>query len=107
VQPTVYFSEPMLLSSILPTTVRVLNSGGGVVAQAAGYPVLSADGLMATLKLASPLAAGGQYRVQVVGGSAGVKDRAGNVLATDFRQSNWTTGSGALSADMEGPVVTG
>ena len=107
VQPTVYFSEPMLLSSVLPTTVRVLTTSGGVVAQAPGYPILSADGLMATLKFASALSAGGQYRVQVVGGSTGVKDRAGNAMASDWSQSNWATGSGALSADMEGPVVTG
>jgi hypothetical protein len=97
----------MLVSSILPTTVRVLNASGGVVAQAAGYPVLSADGLTATMKFASSLATGSQYRVHVVGGTSGVKDRSGNVLGTDWGQAYWTTGSGALSADMEGPVVTG
>ncbi|HEX5043443.1 MAG TPA: Ig-like domain-containing protein [Candidatus Polarisedimenticolaceae bacterium] len=107
VRPTVYFSEPMLASSILPTTVRVLNASGGVVAQATGYPVLSADGLTATLKPANALVSGAQYRVHVVGGSGGVKDRSGNVMAGDWGQSAWTTGTSAMTADMEGPVVTG
>lgn len=107
VQPTVYFSEPMLISTILPTTVRVLNSTGGVVAQAAGYPVLSADGLTATIKPASPLPTGSAYRVQVVGGSGGVKDRSNNTMAGDWSQGGtWSTGLSAMAADMEGPVVT-
>ncbi len=107
VQPSVYFSEPMLISSILPTTVRILTSSGGVVVQAAGYPVLSADGLTATIKPASPLPTGSEYRVQVVGGPAGVKDRSNNLMAEDWSQSGpWSTGQGALAADMEGPVVT-
>lgn len=108
VQPIVYFSEPMLASSILPSTVRLLNVTGGVVPQAAGYPILSADGMTATLKFANPLPTGAQFRVQVVGGASGVQDRLGNYMTTDWSQSgNWTTGSGTVSADLAGPVVTG
>lgn len=108
VQPTVHFSEPMLFGSILPNTVRLLTDTGGVVPQAAGYPVLSADGTMATIKLANALPAGASFRVQVVGGSTGVKDRFGNTMAVNWNQpKTWTTGQTTAATDVEGPLVTG
>ena len=106
VQPTVTFSEPMDSDSILPASVRMLNDSGDVVAQAAGYPVLSADGLTATLKPASALVVSHSYRVQVQGGEGGVQDRAGNPLVSDW-SAEWTTGATTSSMDLEGPIVSG
>lgn len=87
VKPQVVFSEAMLASSITSSTVRLLNSAGQPVAQAAGSPVLSADGKTATITPAASLAELATYRIQVIGGSSGAKDAAGNALAANYDQT--------------------
>ncbi len=87
VQPSITFSEAMSPASITSSTVQVINSGGTPLAQAAGSPALSPDGRTATITLASPLTLGQTYRLRAVGGASGVKDLAGNALASTFTQA--------------------
>src|SRR4029453_16751980 len=77
VVPTVRVSEALGQTSITASPVRLLNDAGQTVAQATGYPSLSADGLAVTIKPATPLLNGKVYRVQVIGGATGVKDAGG------------------------------
>lgn len=86
VKPTVLFSEAMDPATITSSTVRLLDKNGAVVAQAAGSPSLSADGKTATITPAANLGELASYKTQVVGGSAGVKDKAGNPLASTYNQ---------------------
>ena len=71
--------------------MQLLDSTGAPVAQAAGSPVLSADGLTATITPAASLKERATYRTRVVGGSSGAKDRAGNALASTFTQATGFT----------------
>src|SRR5262249_13405706 len=81
VHPTVTCSEAMLPSSITPSTVRLLDSTSTPVAQAAGSPSLSSDGLTATITPAANLLQGATYRIQVIGGASGALDLANHGLA--------------------------
>jgi hypothetical protein len=102
VSPRVVFSEAMLPSSIGQETVRLLSADGTAVPQASGSPTLSADGRVATLDPASPLAYATTYRIEVVGGAAGVLDLSGLPMgATDLQPSGFT-----VAADLAGPVIT-
>jgi methionine-rich copper-binding protein CopC len=91
VKPQVVFSEAMDAATITSSTVQLLDSTGTPVAQAAGSPALSADGLTATITPAANLKERANYKVRVVGGSSGAKDRAGNALATTFTQATGFT----------------
>jgi hypothetical protein len=102
VDPTVTFSEPMLASTITSTNVKLINASGTAIAQAAGSPTLSADGLTATISPAANLSTGATYRIQVVGGSTGVKDLANRVLVATFTQA---TGF-STAADTTAPVLS-
>jgi Big-like domain-containing protein/purple acid phosphatase-like protein/fibronectin type III domain protein len=102
VDPTITFSEPMLASSITSTNVRLINASGTAIAQAAGSPSLSADGLTATISLAANLPAGGTFRIQAVGGATGVKDLANRSLATTFTQATGFT----TFSDTTGPTIS-
>lgn len=82
VQPTVTFSEAMLASSITSSTVFLVDAAGAVVPQASGWPKL--NGAVVTISPASALKAGKTYQIKVLGGSVGVKDLAGNPLASDY-----------------------
>ena len=102
VQPTVTFSEAMLPSSITAANVKLLDDTSAVVAQAAGSPSLSANGLVATIVPATNLTQGKTYRIQVVGGAGGVLDLANHPLAATFTQS---TGFSTV-ADTTAPTIT-
>lgn len=91
VKPQVVFSEAMDAATITSSTVQLLDSTGTPVAQAAGSPALSADGLTATITPAASLKERATYRIRVVGGSSGAKDRAGNALASTFTQATGFT----------------
>jgi hypothetical protein len=82
-------------ASISSSTVQLLNSAGTPVAQAAGSPVLSVDGLTATITPAASLGERSTYRIRVIGGSSGAKDKAGNALA-----STWTQGTGFTTENL-------
>ena len=102
VNPTVTFSEAMLASSITATNVRLLDGAGAAVAQAAGSPSLSANGLIATITPAANLTQGVAYKIQVVGGGTGVKDLANHAMASTMTQA---TGFGTVS-DTTAPTIS-
>jgi hypothetical protein len=110
VRPTVTFSEAMLASSITSGTVKLMD-GATTVAQAAGSPSLSADGLMATITPASSLTAGKTYKIQVVGGASGAMDLANHAVAATFTQTTGfatvpDTTAPAVSAVLSGSVAS-
>ena len=75
------FSEPMDASTITPNTFT-LKAGTTTVAAEVTY-----TSTVATLNPAADLAAGTMYTATIKGGSGGVKDVAGNALASD---KTWT-----------------
>lgn len=86
VHPSVTFSEPMNSATVTASTVRLIDvATGNALTQAPGSPALS--GTVATITPSSALGAGKQYRIQVTGGGSGVKDLAGNGLASTYTQS--------------------
>lgn len=104
VKPSVTFSEPMDPASITPSTVRLINSSGSAIPQAAGSPSLSADGRTATITLASNLGYEQTYRINVIGGATGVKDATGKTMASDYVQSpGFTT---VAAPDSTPPTVS-
>ena len=80
-RPTATFSEPMAPSSVTASTLTLRRQGAAsdVVASVA----YDAATRTATLSPAAPLEAGAPYTARVASGAAGVKDAAGNPLATD------------------------
>jgi hypothetical protein len=102
IHPDVVFDEAMDPATITTATVRLLDSGSQPVTQAPGSPVLSPDGLTATITPAADLTQGATYRIQVVGGASGAKDLAGNPLA-----STWTQPTGfTTAADSTPPSIS-
>ena len=85
------FSEAMTASTITTTTF-VLRDGTTSVAAAVGYdnPTLAA-----TSTPSQPLVAGRTYTATITGGSSGVKDLAGNALASNYVWSFTTAASSA------------
>ena len=81
---TAQFSEALTATTVNTTSVVLTDAAGAVVPAAVGY---DAGSRTATLDPTAALAAGATYRVTVKGGSAGVKDLAGNALAAD---DTWT-----------------
>ncbi len=78
--PVVVFNEPMLSSSINTTTMQIKNESTG---SNISYTIsLAADLQTATIIPESVLDNGTRYKITVIGGSSGVKDLAGNALAS-------------------------
>jgi hypothetical protein len=77
---TAAFSEAMDSSTIGSSTFTLVKQGGGAVAAAVTYDPAS---MTATLDPGASLEAGATYVATVKGGSAGVRDLAGNALAAD------------------------
>jgi hypothetical protein len=102
VKPTVTFSEAMSVSSITSANVKLLNDTGAAVAQAAGSPSLSANGLTATVTPAANLTEGKTYKIQVVGGVSGVLDLANHGMAATSTQA---TGFSTV-ADTTPPTIS-
>ncbi len=79
VDVTVTFSEAMNPSTIGPSTLNLRDASGTTVPATVGYdPVARA----ATLTPTTPLAYSAPYTATLEGGAPGVKDTAGNPLAT-------------------------
>jgi hypothetical protein len=93
------FSEWMDPATITAVNFTLKRTGTGAVV--AG--TVSCSGVNALFIPESPLAAGTGYTVTIKSGASGVKDIAGNSLASDF-VIRWTTG---VSADTTAPVVNG
>jgi hypothetical protein len=88
VQPTIEFSESVLGAS--PSNLSLVNAQGGVIVQAPGSPLLSADGTVATIVPAAPLASGSTYRVLITG-AAGIVDLDGHPLEAGYQQAEGFT----------------
>src|SRR5918997_4971602 len=88
---TAQFSEALTAATVNTTSVTLRDATGAVVPAAVGY---DAGTRTATLDPAAALAAGATYTATVKGGSAGVKDLAGNALAAD---ETWTFTTRAAS----------
>lgn len=84
VTPTVIFSEAMNASTVTTNTVFLRNAAGATVGSTIVYNTTTRT---ATLTPSSPLATATTYTIVVTGGSAGVKDAAGNALAADTTSS--------------------
>jgi hypothetical protein len=108
VKPTVTFSEAMLATSITATNVKLLDGSGTPVAQGAGSPSLSSDGLTATITPAASLSQGQTYKIQVVGGGTGVLDLANHGMASTYTQATgFTTVSDATPPTISAVASSG
>jgi len=96
---TATFNEPLNSSTVSGATFELRTAGGTLVNANVTY---NAATMTATLTPVSPLAYYAEYTAKVKGGSAGVKDIAGNALASDY---TWTfrAGDPPFIAPTEGP----
>ncbi|HSC92510.1 MAG TPA: DUF4082 domain-containing protein [Gaiellaceae bacterium] len=78
------FNEPVDAATVSGTTFELRDASGAAIAASVGY---DASTMTAALAPSSPLAYGATYTATVRGGSGGVKDVAGNAMASD---STWT-----------------
>jgi hypothetical protein len=93
------FSEAMTASTIGTSTFELRDSANALVPAGVGY---NTSTRVATLTPTAQLATSRTYTARVKGGSAGVKDSAGNALAADATWS-FTT---AAAADTVAPTIT-
>jgi hypothetical protein len=96
----VVFNEAMNSSTITSSTIE-LRSGSTVVSATVTYNTTS---LSATLTPSSPLSPSTIYTATVKGGASGVKDAAGNALASDYTWS-FTTASPPPNEGNGGPIL--
>ena len=89
------FSEAMDPATITTASFTIVRQGTTTVL--AGAVSYNGSAMAATLDPAAPLLVNTTYTVTVKGGSAGVKDAAGNALAVD-RVWNFTTAPAATSS---------
>ncbi len=105
-QPAVTFSEAVRATTVTSATVQLL-AGSTPVAQAVGSPSLSADGRTATIVPAANLTYNTTYRIQVLGGTSGVRDLANNALASTFTQTpGFTTVTDASAPSISAVSAT-
>jgi hypothetical protein len=90
------FSEAMDASTINSTRFQLRASDTSLVTATVTY---DAPSKTATLDPAAPLVLGGVYTASITGGASGVKDLAGNALASNF------TWSFNIASDGTPPVV--
>src|SRR5262245_21595945 len=79
------FSEAILPASVTGTSFVLRNGGNAITA------TVSASGSTATLQPSAALQAGVTYTATLLSGANGIKDLAGNALASDFSWSFTTT----------------
>jgi hypothetical protein len=88
---TVRFSEAMDPATITATTFTLRTATGGVfVPRSVSYDAAT---FTATLTPSTPLAASTRYTASVTGGTAGVRDVAGNTMSST---SSWSFTTGTL-----------
>jgi len=104
VRPAIGFTTPMSPATIVSTEVVLLDIDGNRIAQAAGSPLLSESGRVATIVPAQPLARNTVYRIWVHGGLNGVKDKSGDSMRDTFVQ---IPGFMTVTLTAEAPFVTG
>ena len=96
----VYFSEDMDASTVTSATVKLLDGGNLAAPATMTYDQATR---MATLTPTAPLASGMTYTIFVAGGSAGVRDVAGNPMAQNTT-SSFSTALG--TPDNTAPTIT-
>jgi len=96
---TATFSEPMNAGTISGGTFLLRNPAGTAITSTVSY---NAGTSVATLTPSAALAASTSYTAVVLGGSSGVKDTAGNPMASD-RTWSFTT---SAPADTTPPTVS-
>ena len=82
------FSESINASTVTGSTYQLRDAGNNLIAATVGT-----SGGQITLTPSSPLGAGATYTATITGGASGVKDLAGNALASNYSWS-FTTASG-------------
>jgi hypothetical protein len=99
------FSEDIAAASLTPATFTLTKQGGaGPVNASVAY---DESDMTATLSPSQSLEPGATYVATVKGGSAGVKDQAGNALAADVSWSFTTSTSSTAVVDGFSRVVSG
>jgi hypothetical protein len=91
IAPTITFSEAMDPATMTTGTVEIRSSPGSV--QVPITPTYNAATNTATLTPTSPLSLNTTYSARAINGASGVKDVAGNALASLFSASFTTTNS--------------
>lgn len=99
---TVTFSEAMDAASITTTSFELRTASSTLVPALVGY---DAGTRVATLTPTSALTGGVAYTATVKAGSGGVRDAAGNALASNYTWS-FTTAAQAPPADTTPPTVS-
>jgi hypothetical protein len=99
---TATFSEPMTASTVTSATLTLADSAGSAVPATVAYDSASNT---ATLNPTSDLRASATYTATITGGTAGVKDAAGNPLASN-RGWSFQTAAGTGAGDGTGQTVT-
>jgi LmbE family N-acetylglucosaminyl deacetylase len=89
------FSETVDPASVTSSTFELHDSGGALVTAAA-----SASGSTVKLEPSAPLAVSTTYTATLKGGTAGIKDEAGNALAADYSWSFTTATPGACPCSL-------
>jgi hypothetical protein len=92
------FSEAIDPASLIASTFVLRDQGGAAIPASVGYDVGTRTAILSTT---AGLLAQTTYTATLTGGSSGVKDLAGNALASDFVWS-FTTGAATAPPD-EGP----
>lgn len=91
---SVTFSEALAATSVSTATVQLKDANNGLVSATVSYDAASRT---AMLTPTASLANGAGYTIVVKGGPGGVKDLAGNALASDYSSSFTTVGAGPFS----------
>ncbi|MEX0679332.1 MAG: N,N-dimethylformamidase beta subunit family domain-containing protein, partial [Pirellulales bacterium] len=100
--PTVTFSETLNVSTINTGTIFLRDAGNVVVPSTVAY---NSSTNTATLTPSAALANSTTYTIVVKGGSAGVKDLAGNALVSDAT-SSFTTAAASTTSSLWAKSVT-
>ena len=98
---TINFSEDLDASTVNSTTVKLIDGGGNAVPATFAY---NAATRTATLTPTSALANAMNYTIFTLGGSAGIRDLAGNPMAQNT-VSSFTTAVGSVQ-DNTPPTIT-
>ena len=95
ISPTVSFSEDLLDASVTSTTIKLVKvSNSQEITTNRSH---SSDGKTITITPTTSLEYSTEYRLEVLGGSSGIKDVAGNALAASSNYT-FTTEAQALTA---------
>jgi LmbE family N-acetylglucosaminyl deacetylase len=92
------FSETIAPASVTGTSFVLRAPGGNAVSA-----TLSANGGTATLQPNAPLAGSTTYTATLLSGSNGIKDVAGNALASDF---SWSFTTAVVDTTAPTPILT-